>query len=167
VLPVSRVLRTSTMDGPVDRRGRARARWAWLATLATLAYLVTPLLYRSTPSVHIPVHAQATLTRCRTLHDVPTPPTEKRFVSDRFVSDTKPYLIKVNAASLFLQQVLNCSRVQNATIWTGADDGKEVVHGDVLLDKGLIQAIGHVPNALLDSRDLVVLDAHGAWLTPG
>ena len=58
-------------------------------------------------------------------------------------------------------------------IWTGARNGTEIVYGDVLLDKGLIVAVGYIPPSLLDgvsqssTTDLRVEDLGGAWVTPG
>ena len=62
-------------------------------------------------------------------------------------------------------------------IWTGARNGTEIVYGDVLLDKGLVVAVGYIPPSLLDSvvsqssssttDFLRVEDLGGAWVTPG
>ncbi|KAJ7255301.1 carbohydrate esterase family 9 protein [Mycena rebaudengoi] len=53
-------------------------------------------------------------------------------------------------------------------IWTGLDSGNEVVYGDLLLDKGIIQKVGTVDNSVLAAyADLVILDAAGAWVSPG
>ncbi|KAG1849280.1 hypothetical protein DFJ58DRAFT_795038 [Suillus subalutaceus] len=53
-----------------------------------------------------------------------------------------------------------------------ANDGHEVLTGDLLMHRGLIKAIGDVPLSLirqleLNNRKLEVIDAHGAWVTPG
>lgn len=99
-----------------------------------------------------PLHAAQTLAKCRNLHAIPGPPANARtrVQSDRFEAGTEPYLIR------------------NATIWTGRVGGLEVLKGDVLLDQGLIKAVGHVDNALLRGlKDLVIYDAHGAWVSPG
>lgn len=71
--------------------------------------------------------------------------------SERFVPGTKAVLIK------------------NAKIWTGANDGTEVVYGDLLLDKGVVVAVGSIPGDTMDTyRDnLEPMDAHGRWITPG
>jgi adenine deaminase len=48
-----------------------------------------------------------------------------------------------------------------------------VVYGDVLLDKGLIVALGYIPPNLLASAkargggEMKVLDVAGKWITPG
>ena len=58
-------------------------------------------------------------------------------------------------------------------IWTGARNGTEIVYGDVLLDKGLVVAVGYIPPSLLEvarqsSRsEIRVEDLGGAWVTPG
>lgn len=98
-------------------------------------------------------HAAAALSRCRSLSLAPGPSPDfhKRKQSDRYVPGTKPTLLK------------------NARIWTGAENGTEVIHADVLLDKGLIKGVGHVSRATLNSYrdDLVVIDVKNAWVTPG
>ncbi|KZV62706.1 carbohydrate esterase family 9 protein, partial [Peniophora sp. CONT] len=95
------------------------------------------------------------LARCRALDVTPAPPRNfyRRDSSDRAVEGTKPVLI------------------QNARIWTGANNGTEVVEGDVFIDKGIIKGVGHLGRkhiqSLKEKHDIVVLDAEGAWLTPG
>ncbi|BGP18790.1 hypothetical protein JCM10213_003446 [Rhodosporidiobolus nylandii] len=87
--------------------------------------------------------------RCEDLHVLPGVPDSfwRRKESDRFVPGTRPTLIR------------------NATVWTGEDDGKEVLHNhDVLLDRGLIIDVGE---NLQREAFADVIDAHGAWLTPG
>ncbi|KAI6000811.1 hypothetical protein EDD15DRAFT_2362285 [Pisolithus albus] len=88
------------------------------------------------------------LARCSALDMSPGPPPEfySRSVSDRYEPGTSAVLIR------------------NATIWTGSAGGNEVVAGDILLDHGLIQLIGtqlDVPD------DALLIDAQGAWVTPG
>ena len=101
----------------------------------------------------LPPHATAALSRCRSLNLSPGPSAEflKRRESDRYVPGTRPYLLK------------------NARIWTGAENGTEVVHADILLDKGIIKSIGHLGHAQLkEYMDYAVtVDLHGAWVTPG
>jgi hypothetical protein len=79
----------------------------------------------------------------------PPPNFRSRTHSDRYVPGTKPLWLK------------------NAKLWTGARNGTEVIYGDILLDKGLIQAVGYIPPRLLNHPDLRVEDAKGAWVTPG
>ena len=59
--------------------------------------------------------------------------------------------------------------ILNATIWTGGRNGTEVVFGDLLLDKGLVQAVGYIPPAMRAKLedDAVIVNADGAWVTPG
>ncbi|KAG6841877.1 hypothetical protein C0991_005607 [Blastosporella zonata] len=111
--------------------------------------------YFDTSDDTLPKHPSSAATivaHCRSLKAQAGPSVNfrKRAESDRFVPGTKPVLI------------------QRARVWTGANNGTEVFHGDVLLDKGLIQNIGHL-QGLVESfgKDLVVLDAKGAWVTPG
>jgi imidazolonepropionase-like amidohydrolase len=59
-------------------------------------------------------------------------------------------------------------------IWTGARNGTEIVYGDVLLDRGLVVAVGYIPPSLLDgvrqlsgTTEIRVEDLGGAWVTPG
>ncbi|EGO21300.1 hypothetical protein SERLADRAFT_417630 [Serpula lacrymans var. lacrymans S7.9] len=91
------------------------------------------------------------LEQCSYLKSPAGPPTDfhTRAQSDRFVPGTKAVL------------------VQNAKIWTAAQNGTEIVYGDILLDKGLIKAIGFVSPELLKGVDYTVHDAQGSWVTPG
>ncbi len=90
--------------------------------------------------------------KCRSLNIIPGPPSNfhSRSESDRFVTDTRPTLIK------------------NATIWTGRVYGHEIVLGDLLLDKGIIKGVGEIKLSVIQSyKKLVVIEANGAWVTPG
>jgi hypothetical protein len=147
-----------TAAGPVRRAHssilRKQALLVGLLTFTSLlwfAYQVTAIDRR--PRTRIPLHADAILEKCASLELPAGPPSDfhKRTESDRFVHGTKPTLLK------------------NATIWTGRADGHEVVTGDLLLDRGLIQAIGEVDAALISSygSDLVSVNVHGAWISPG
>ncbi|KAJ3802991.1 carbohydrate esterase family 9 protein [Lentinula aff. detonsa] len=97
-----------------------------------------------------PRHAPEILKRCQSLKLIPGPPPNfhRRRESDRFESGTKPALIK------------------NAKIWTGLNNGTQILHGDILLDKGIIMGVGHFGTALYDN-DLTVIDAGGRWVSPG
>ncbi|KXN85387.1 hypothetical protein AN958_11487 [Leucoagaricus sp. SymC.cos] len=100
----------------------------------------------------MPINAQEILAQCRQLKMPAGPPSNfhERTVSDRFEPGTPPTLIK------------------NATIWTGRVSGFEVVRGDILVDQGLIQAIGDIePSYLSNFAELLTVDANGAWVTPG
>ncbi|KAJ3769241.1 hypothetical protein FB446DRAFT_227416 [Lentinula raphanica] len=107
-----------------------------------------------TSSAKIPINAQQILQKCANLNVIPGPPPDfySRTESDRYVPKTRPTLIK------------------NATIWTGNVDGLEVVLGDLLLDRGIIQAVGQVPVNVLNAYELGgldVVDANGSWVSPG
>ncbi|KAJ6551858.1 composite domain of metallo-dependent hydrolase [Mycena capillaripes] len=70
--------------------------------------------------------------------------------SDRYVPGTRPVLLR------------------NATLWTGANKGTDIVYGsDVLLDKGLIVALGSIPPQLERLKNLDIVDLHGNWVSPG
>lgn len=105
-------------------------------------------------SVRVPLHAEETLAKCRMQDIPPGPPPDfaLRTESDRYVPGTKATLIK------------------NATIWTGRENGLDIVTGDLLLDKGMIKAIGQVDPGVLASfasDELTSYDVHGAWVSPG
>ena len=101
---------------------------------------------------NVPIDAAQILEKCNALKSLPGPPSNfhQRSHSDRFVHGTPPTLFK------------------NATIWTGRVSGNEILTGDLLIDKGLIKGIGYIKDkTLADYKDLVVINAEGAWLTPG
>ncbi|KAI0307234.1 hypothetical protein B0F90DRAFT_1686479 [Multifurca ochricompacta] len=100
-------------------------------------------------SQNMPLDAQEILMRCAALKMRPGPPSNflERTVSDRFEEGTPATLIR------------------NATIWTGEKNGSEVIYGDILLDKGIVKAVGQVPRTFL--HDVRTVDAGGAWVTPG
>lgn len=105
-------------------------------------------------SANVPFHATETLNKCRLLAVTPSSAVHpSRSQSDRYdASLTKPTLLR------------------NATIWTGLVDGFEVIKGDILLDKGLIKAIGHFDPgdaALTQYTGIVSHDLGGAWVSPG
>jgi len=102
----------------------------------------------------VPFHAEKIQARCRALNTKPGPPSDfyNRTISDRFAEGTKHVWIR------------------NATIWTGRLQGLEIIMGDVLLVNGIIKAVGHVDLQSMDLNDrdkVVILDAHGAYVTPG
>jgi imidazolonepropionase-like amidohydrolase len=58
--------------------------------------------------------------------------------------------------------------IVNASLWTGGDSGHEVIHGDILLDHGIIKAVGDIPKQLLSKyRFIDHVNAGHAWVTPG
>ncbi|KAF7312052.1 Carbohydrate esterase family 9 protein [Mycena indigotica] len=83
---------------------------------------------------------------------------DKRFGGDpkweeykKFVPGTRPHLL------------------QNARLWTGEKNGTQVLLADILIDRGLIKAVGKLEARLLKQYgpELVVIDAEEAWITPG
>ena len=101
---------------------------------------------------NVPFDATEIIEKCNALKALPAPPSNfhQRPYSDRFVHGTPPTLFR------------------NASVWTGRNSGNEVVAGDLLIDKGLIKAIGFIKDTTLaEYKDLVVIDAGGAWITPG
>ena len=143
-------------DSKVSRlRSGRRAPWPFFALVFLSLIVLGRHIHLAHPRVlaQIPVNAEAIQARCINLKlkPGPSPNFHDRKLSDRFVPGTKPVLIK------------------NATIWTGRINGLEVIKGDILLDKGLIQAFGHVPSTKFTSlsRNIDTFDAKGAWVTPG
>jgi len=65
--------------------------------------------------------------------------------------------------------------LHNARIWTGENNGTEILHGDIFIDKGIIQSVGNGNlsalrldlDAMIARGELDVVDVHGAWVTPG
>jgi hypothetical protein len=149
----------SRFDKPFRMGGPERNRNLILAFLALFTFTVYNTLwpefrtYEGTSSV--PLRAQEILNRCHFIKAIPGPPSDflSRQESDRFVPGTKPTLIA------------------NAKIWTGNDNGTEVILGDILLDKGIIKGVGrlgHLPVLKKEYADeLDIIDADGAWVTPG
>lgn len=145
------------MDKPAPRYHQPYSRFALCCLIILLAFWSLVLQHRwlagNPKAVKLPRLAHEAVLKCQNLNQIPQPPKDfhKRIVSDRFVSGTKPTLIR------------------NATIWTGRVDGHEVIKGDLLLDKGIIKAVGRIPSSLVNSllSDLVQIDANGSWITPG
>ncbi|TFK91320.1 composite domain of metallo-dependent hydrolase [Polyporus arcularius HHB13444] len=139
-----------------SRFGGIRALLLIVLLLATLHAFLVVLGYGygieyEHIGVNVPLHAEDILDKCRLLEVPPGPPPDfyARERSDRFVTGTRPTLVK------------------NATIWTGERNGLEgVVRGDILLDGGLIRKLGSFD---LDPKgdDFFHIDAQGKWVTPG
>ncbi|KAF8914186.1 carbohydrate esterase family 9 protein [Gymnopilus junonius] len=92
------------------------------------------------------------LARCASLHTIPSPPASfhSRDESDRFEEGT------------------NATLIRNAFIFTGRDNGSETIRGDLLLDRGIIRGMGKISRRIIDNTpNLTVIDAKGAWVTPG
>ncbi|KAF7323766.1 Carbohydrate esterase family 9 protein [Mycena kentingensis (nom. inval.)] len=141
------LLPATTMDKTNHTRRRVKSSLLTLVLLATFSYSFLAFVPRSS-SGPIPRNAAAILAECHALTLTPGPPDDfhTRTVSDRFVPGTRPTLIR------------------NATIWTGGDDGNELFTGSILLDKGIIR---EVSAGDVDIDDVVIVDANGAWVSPG
>lgn len=145
-------MRHHTLSQKYARKRAKTIQMALVLLLAAFSYSLTYLLWSNTRIQTIPINAQAIIAQCSALHLTPGPPDDfySRTQSDRFVEGTKPTLIL------------------NASIWTGAEEGNEIVHGDILIDKGLIQKVGSVDQSLLSRYpDVVTVDAAGNWVSPG
>lgn len=146
-------LRLSTSVVYEDIRTRRKVRFLLAVVLSVLVYFT--LQHRLGRPVQLPAavitRRSRILERCKYISTPAGPPPNfhARTHSDRYVPGTRPLWLK------------------NAKLWTGAFNGTEVIYGDVLLDKGLIQAVGYIPPELLSRSDLRVVDANGAWVTPG
>ncbi|KAF7312947.1 Composite domain of metallo-dependent hydrolase [Mycena kentingensis (nom. inval.)] len=124
-----------------------------LAAVATTTFVAG--YYWPWPIPRPPTNPSSIPAQCLALDTPLTPPpsliasrSSYSGVSDRFVPGTRATLIR------------------NAKILTGARNGTEVVFGDVLLDGGLVRAVGYVPSALIDAS-VDVIDAEGRWVSPG
>jgi hypothetical protein len=117
-------------------RGR-RALWPVLALAAVGTYYAT----RESP------YLASGLAQCKYIATRPGPAADfyARRVSDRFEKGTKAVILR------------------NATIWTGNEEGKEVIKGDVHMDRGLVVAVGKVDSL----KGVEEVDVQGAWVTPG
>lgn len=131
------------------------------AAVAQLVYTLAPLGITSPREDDlISAHRAKLLSKCSTIHVPAGPPagyatsSRLRDGSDRWVPGTPPTLLR------------------NAKIWTGARNGTEIVYGDILLDKGLIVAVGHIPPSLISAMvgtesEMRIQDVGGKWITPG
>ncbi|TFK43732.1 carbohydrate esterase family 9 protein [Crucibulum laeve] len=121
--------------------------------LLTFAFSTTTGSFTGVSSLHrVPVDAQEILSRCVALKTTPGPSQEfhDREVSDRFEEGT------------------NATLIRNCTIFTGEKNGTVVIHGDILLDKGIVKGLGKVSRRVIDNTpNLTLIEANGAWVTPG
>lgn len=126
----------------------------FIATTLTI-FLSSSLLSSLNPAAHslhaVPFNADEIRAQCLSLRSFPGPQDAflAREVSDRYEPGT------------------NATLIQHAVIFTGEKDGNVTLHGDILLDKGIIKSIGKVPRWMLERKDLNIVDANGAWVTPG
>ena len=99
----------------------------------------------------VPINSEEIRARCISLRAFLEPQVfHSRDVSDRYEAGT------------------NATWIKNGAIFTGEENGTVITYGDVLLDKGIIKAVGKVPGWMLDKiENLTTVDARGAWITPG
>lgn len=140
---------------PYPLRGTRKTVFQSLLVAVSLA-VVTITTFSYSLSGHnetaVPINAKDIIRKCQAINVLPGPPADfhLRKTSDRFEPGTPPTLII------------------NATIWTGGEAGTEVIRGDLILDGGVIVEAGTVKDkALLKYENLNVIDAEGAWVTPG
>lgn len=101
---------------------------------------------------NVPIDAQGILSRCMSLKTSPGPFRDfhSREESDRY------------------EPGMNATLIKNAVIFTGEENGTVVIRGSIFLDKGVIKHIGRVPEDLYqENSNITVVDAKGAWVTPG
>jgi hypothetical protein len=138
-----------------------RLRILLCLVFSSLLFLIPRITGKNTSSLLLsrskvpPLHSSAIIAKCRHLQMQTGPPPSQNFNfrthSDRFEEGTRPVLVK------------------NAKIWTGGNNGTEVIQGDILMDRGIIKNIGYLQSWSLGlyGERLIVLDAKGAWVTPG
>ncbi|KAF9006581.1 carbohydrate esterase family 9 protein [Cyathus striatus] len=125
-----------------------------LAALSLLGTIVSFHTFTFTDAIahRVPANAQTILSHCVSLKATPGPAQDffDRKISDRFEPGT------------------NATLLRNCTIFTGEHNGTVVTHGDILVDKGIIKRIGKVTQREIDNTpNLTVVEANGAWVTPG
>lgn len=139
--------------GRSSPRRPSKRVWPVLAAFVLTALYFSiqlPLLSNKNSQLHVrvPLHAVDTLAKCRSLSvkPAPAPGFSDRTKSDRYERGTRSVLIR------------------NATIWTGLDGG-DVVHGDILLESGLIKNVGDA-SVMLDIINVTEIDAEVSMVDP-
>jgi hypothetical protein len=135
------------------------AQYGWIAcAFGILFYLshgysISEFPWPGQPSP-VPAYIKDGMEQCKIIARPPPNPkpfNHRRTESDRFVPGTGDVLLK------------------NATIWTGNDDGEEILReNDILLSGGVIKYVGKSDK--LDAEALKhakVVDLDGSWITPG
>lgn len=100
---------------------------------------------RTRISPEVAASRAAILQQCQYIKSPAGPPPDFDFrtQSDRHVPGTNPLWLK------------------NARIWTAARNGTEIFFGDILLENGLIKAVGYIPPRLLKHPKLEVHNMQG------
>lgn len=158
---MSRKLSSTSQEGaPIQRSNRLSTFTLLISVAALLSVLTTPFISTLFGPVVPPlaeppdsvIDKQSVLARCAALKAVPglAQNFSPRDESDRFEAGT------------------NATWIRNAVIFTGENNGTTVVRGDLFLDKGIVKGIGKVSRRMIDNApNLTIIDAHGAWVTPG
>lgn len=125
----------------------------FLAT-SVLVFLAAQVFSSPHTNTRVPTHISYAISRCHHIQKTlktASHSDQPRTQSDRYVPGTKPVLLK------------------HARIWTGEKNGTEVIHGDILLDNGLIKGTGYIPSSTLREYggDLITMDIGNAFVTPG
>jgi hypothetical protein len=139
----------------MDLSPRPRSRLLFLfVSLFALGYNLSGNLpeYHVLKTPRTPVDVQEIQAKCNAIKSFPgpTPFFLKREASDRFEAGT------------------NSTLITNATILIGKGNDTRTLHGDLYLDKGIVKAIGSLFRPAVENAfNLTVVDANGAWVTPG
>ncbi|KAF8065373.1 hypothetical protein FPV67DRAFT_1628755 [Lyophyllum atratum] len=141
---------------PMHHPSNFKQRIRLPALLATILLLFASFLRYSPTSYdvdRVSAQCEAISTKAGP-HSSYNPADRIQHGSDRHVVGTAPTLIT------------------NAKIWTGANNGTETIYGDILLDKGVVVALGHVHRDTLvkvkaNNKVIETVDARGKWVTPG
>jgi hypothetical protein len=155
----------TSSDSPRRNSGRGKKdlRMVLFGVLATLATMT--LITSTGPFFPLPRPApkpikefiKSGLERCEEVRMMPPDTThfrDNRTVSDRYEHGTKSILLS------------------NGTIWTGGDDGEEIIYGgSVLLKNGVVHKVGKHEELMSSLKggkeDYEVVQLDGKWVTPG
>ena len=140
-----------------------RMLYAVLATLAVMSYLSVRGPFFPLPRPSHPANGDMIkqgLERCEEVRSMP--PDTSNFAKDRTMSDryepgTRPVLLN------------------NGTLWTGDDNGEQVIcGGSILLKNGIIWKIGKHKDVIkemeaegLRDDEIETVELSGKWVTPG
>ena len=134
--------------------------FSFCAAVAQLVYTLQPAFITSRNEIRVNTRRAELLSKCASIH-TPAGPPPGYSASSRVSSGSERWVPGTPATLL-----------KNAKIWTGARNGTEVVYGDVLLDKGLVVAVGYIPPSVLSAAsegtgELRIQDVAEKWVTPG
>ncbi|KAJ6515699.1 carbohydrate esterase family 9 protein [Mycena sanguinolenta] len=138
----------------MERLPSTRSRLLVFLVLFGLTYNFSSYFpkYQAVETPRAPIDAQGLRIKCQAIKSSagPSPYFLKREVSDRFEVGT------------------NSTLITNATILLGKGNETYSMHGDLYLDKGIVKNIGSLSHLnLAHAVNLTVIEANGAWVTPG